>query len=135
MRKYIFIPLFVAVLCGIAFAGVKHFWRGETMNLKQAEKRWGSESFDAQKFKTSSTNERAKMVVSIIKTKALIGKNRLEIRDLLGAQDGYYFTDMYPAYIIFEDPKSDGETWQIVGLLDKEYKVKEVIIHKNCCNK
>ncbi len=135
MRKYIVVPLFFFAFCALAFAGVKHFWRGETMPLKQAEKRWGSEAFDSQKFKSQPTNGRAKMVASLIKNKVLIGKNRLEVRELLGSQDGYYFTDMYPAYMIYEDPKVDGEAWQIVGLLDKEYKVREVIIHKNCCGK
>lgn len=135
MKKYFFISLIFILGCCITFAGVKHFWRGDTISLTQAEKKWGIAPFDAQKFKTLSSNERAKMAVTIIKNKSLIGKTRAEVRDFLGDHDGFYFTDMFPAYIISEETKPDGETWQMVCLLDKNGKVKDVIIHKNCCEK
>jgi hypothetical protein len=134
MKKFAAAVFTFLFLNGPAFATAKHFWRGDTMSAKQAEKKWGTSPFDAEKFKNSREN-RAKMTASALRSKSLIGKDRVQIREALGAHDGYYFTDMYPAYIVSDESKTGGDTWQLVYLLDGDYKVKEVILHKNCCDK
>lgn len=61
-------------------------------------------------------------------------KSALEIRELLGPFDGFYFTDAYPTYLIQIGKSHSEDTWQIVFLLDDDRLVKKFIIHKNCCD-
>lgn len=78
-------------------------------------------------------NARAKMTADLLKKQNLFkGQTVREIKNALGNPDGFYFTDIYPAYLI--DMTTD-DSWQIVFLLDKEHKVSELIVHKNCCDK
>jgi hypothetical protein len=121
----------------LAFGSVvvgQHFWRGEVMSVSKVEKKWGSSPFDADKFRTGSMDVKAKMAASLIKGKKYIGKSVLDIRSELGDPDGYYFSDVYPAYIIEEGQTRDQDTWQIVFLLDKSRRITDVIVHKNCCD-
>lgn len=45
-----------------------------------------------------------------------------------------HFIDTYPAYIIQSGKNKKEETWQIVFLLNSEYRVRDIIVHKNCCD-
>ena len=125
---------FITAACIIAFGGIavgKHFWRGETMTVSQAEKIWGKSEFNAELFRTGDSKTRAKMVGSLISSKWFLGKSVETIRKELGDWDGYYFSDMFPAYIVQDGRVEKGGTWQIVFLLDRDHKANEVIIHKN----
>lgn len=135
MKKPPFILFLSLVLITMSYAFAQHFWRGELMPLKKVEEKWGQAEFFAEKFKLASPVEKAKMAYSLIKNKKYIGKSVLEIRQELGDPDGYYFSDIYPAYIITDSPNKGDDVWQIVFLLDKNKKISEVVVHKNCCAK
>lgn len=134
MRKFglFVVSIVILVFCGLAVA--KHFWRGETMSMSAVGKTWGSDPFDALKFRQGDAKTRSKMTKSMMLSKQLIGKSSEEIRKELGSWDGYYFSDMFPAYIIQDGRLEKGDTWQVVFLLDQNQKVTEVIVHKNCCD-
>jgi hypothetical protein len=105
------------------------------MSADEAAKKWGRIEFDASKFRTGDEKTRASMAASLQKhEKDFRGKSVLEISDMLGPSDGFYFTDVYPAYLIQEGETHKDETWQVVFLLNNERRVAKVIIHKNCCD-
>ncbi|MBN8554787.1 MAG: hypothetical protein J0L93_05025 [Deltaproteobacteria bacterium] len=105
----------------------------EWMDLEHAEKLWGKDLFSIEKFRTATTEERAKMSVSLIKSKNYIGKTIQEIKSELGPYTGYFFSDRIPAYQICEGWKKNKNTWNIVFLPGLNGKIKDVRIHKNCC--
>ena len=125
----------LVVLCSGGYVAAKHFWRGETKSLSQVKAKWGDAPFQSEAFKAGGEEVRAKMAFNLLKnSKKFIGKDRAEIRETLGDFDGFYFSDMFPTYIIETAKKNGDSTWQIVFLLDRNEKVSEIIVHKNCCN-
>jgi hypothetical protein len=136
MRKvFVFIAIsFVFLTCG--YVAAKHFWRGETMSTQEVAKKWGKTSFEADKFKNGDESIKAAMAFSLIQNrKIFVGTDRSEIRKKLGDFDGFYFSDMFPAYMIHTGESREQDSWQIVFLLDRNEKVAEIIVHKNCCEK
>ncbi len=126
--------MFVMLLTVSAIAG-HHFWQGKTLPLDAVAAKWGKEKLDPQKFKTGPEAERAKMAYSLLKSKsAYVGKHILAIRDQFGAPDGFYFSDVFPAYLIQTANNPGEEAWQIVFLVDTARNVTDVIVHKNCCD-
>jgi|GEM_PF-1225935 len=111
--------------------------KGEVLSVSQARKKWGEKPFSENAFrKAHDLHEKAQLAVSALRNQVLRGKRFTEVREALGAPDGYYFSDYVPAYIIHEGAStagSKGEVWQLVFILDKERKVEHVTIHKNCC--
>lgn len=105
------------------------------MSPNEVNKKWGSTTFDSEKFRNGSYDVRSKMAYSIMINKDLIGKSIDEIRKLFGPQEGFYFIDTYPAYIIQRGKNHSEETWQLVFRMNNEYKVRDIIMHKNCCEK
>lgn len=130
--KFLFLILLIAS-AGFAFA--KYKFGGPTMKVSVAEKRWGYAKFSAEKFKEGSVQDRSKMTVDLIKGRSFIGKTRDEVIAELGTQDGFYFLDTFPAYIVEDGSENKQDVWQIVFALDTDFKVKDVFIHKNCCDK
>ncbi|MDE0152098.1 MAG: hypothetical protein OXK80_06375 [Bdellovibrionales bacterium] len=115
-----------------------HFWRGETMSVEGVCEKWGETPFDLSKFKESGSNEfiRAKMACSLLKNQnKYYGIERHKIREIFGAYSGHYFKDVIPAYLIESAKTKDQDTWQIVFLSDKNYKIARIIVHKNCCDR
>lgn len=113
----------------------KHFWRGETLSNQKVADKWGKGAFDSIKFKDGDDKARASMAFSLLaKKKDYMGKSVLEIRRELGSPDGFYFSDVFPAYMIHRGSAPDEDSWQIVFLLDKDRRVNDIIVHKNCCN-
>ena len=115
----------------------KHFWRGDTMSIEEVCRRWGTTPLDLKKFKASEDNElvRAKMTCSLLKNQTeYYGIDQYKIREVFGPQTGYYFRDSIPAYIIETAQTEDEDTWQIVFLSDKDYRIGKIIVHKNCCD-
>jgi hypothetical protein len=128
------VAIFICLSGG--FVAAKHFWRGETMPKSQVAKKWGQGSFDLQKFKNGDEKTRAAMAFAILQNqKQFIGKDRAQIRVELGDFDGFYFSDMFPAYMIESGSTQAEDSWQLVFLLDRNEKVSEVIVHKNCCER
>lgn len=133
MKKKPIILFLSLTLVAVSYVFAQHFWRGELMSLKKVEKKWGQSEFSAERFKTAPPSEKAKMAYSLIKSKKYIAKSVIDIRQDLGDPDGYYFSDIYPAYIITDSQKKGDDVWQIVFLLDKNRTISEVVVHKNCC--
>lgn len=135
MIKFISISI-TTILIGLSSVYAVHsIWRGETLSASKAQKRWGNQTYTSESFKKSDFTERAKMAASVLQDKSLKGLTVTEVRNKFGAPDGFYFIDSYPAYIIQDGKTRDEETWQIVFLLNASHKVREVIVHKNCCEK
>ncbi len=132
MKKIFLFGFFMVLGIGI-FA--QTFWGGDTLSSKEAKIRWGDATFDSNKFKNGDFLVKAKMASSIISDQKFIGKSIQEIKNLFGPNDGFYFIDTYPAYIIQQGKDHSEETWQIVFLMDNSYKVRSMLIHKNCCEK
>ena len=133
MKRYILgVSFLVIFFAGIGIA--KQLWRGKLMATSEVCKRWGEAPFDAETFKVSTAEKRAAMSCSLLKNqKTFIGKDISEIRTILGDHDGYYFSDMYPAYLIQIGKNKTEETWQLVFMINKDEDIKEIVVHKNCC--
>lgn len=72
------------------------------------------------------------MAYSILRNeKKYIGKSVIDIHKEFGQPDGFYFSDIIPAYLIQIAKTKNEEAWQIVFLLDHNRKVTKVIVHKN----
>ncbi len=123
--------MFVSV--SICIAGYS-YWDSKTMTPEKVKLNWGSQKADLKKFKDSSYDDKSKMAYSIMTDKSLIGKTYEEIREIFGPNDGYFFNDTIPTYIVKDGKNKTEETWQLVFRMDKRYKVKEIFMHKNCCN-
>ena len=132
-KKIIFILLGFSFLSCFIYA--QSFWGGKTMSAQEVKVKWGNIPFDSQKFISGSYEEKAKMSYSIMQDKQFIGKSVSEIRKIFGPQEGFYFVDTFPAYIIQRGKNHSEETWQIVFRLNRKSKVRDVIMHKNCCEK
>lgn len=126
--------VFIATFAGAAWVYASHSWLGKTLSPRQVQQRWGQEAFDEAKFNNADQSRRAKMAYSLMTSKKLLGLKPVEIRERLGRFDGHYFSESYPTYLIQTAAKKGEESWQIVFLIDKERKTKEVIVHKNCCD-
>ena len=134
MKYFLMTALISTFLSDICFAA-NHFWFGKLLTSSQSEARWGKEEFNIERFKKGDPSERAKMSASLVKNKKLwVGKKIKEIREQFGSHDGFYFTDWIPAYLIQVGRSQKEETWQVVFLPDNEYNVKDIVIHKNCCD-
>lgn len=132
MKKIFPVISFILFIFLGSFSLARHFWRGETLSQERVGARWGQSLFLVEKFRSASESERAKMAASLLKNQSqFIGKDPTEIRKKLGDPDGFYFSDLFPAYIIQSAHTSKEEAWQIVFLLDTKEKVSEIVVHKN----
>lgn len=134
MKSKWYVLLSLPIVLTAAVVSGSHPWLGKSLPAEEAKKRWGSEQFDETKFKNADQKTRAKMAYSVLKAKNLIGLSASEVRSRLGTFDGHYFSESYPTYLIQTAEKAGEESWQLVFILDKDRKTKEVIIHKNCCD-
>jgi hypothetical protein len=135
VKKWTSISILSLMLAFSAVLWAQSFWGGKTMSTDEVKARWGSEKYDAKKFKDGPYETRAKMAYSIMMDKSLIQKPYDEIRQLFGPNEGFYFVDTYPAYIVQRGKNHSEETWQLVFRMDNSYKVRDIIMHKNCCEK
>lgn len=110
-------------------------WRGKTLSAEETAKRWGKTELDIERFKNGDEKIRASMAYSLLQNKPKFTEKFVtEIRALFGNPDGFYFKDVFPAYIIQTAKTHEQETWQIVFVLNSQRHVKDIIVHKNCCN-
>ena len=137
MRKVLIVVSFVGfnlvfgkLLC---LAGEEYF-QAKFISLSDAQKKWGIAKFDAARFKTASTTQRAPMAVDAVKRRLYVGQDRKKVRGELGEPTGYFFSDTIYAYQIEEYSESKKEAWQLIFIPDKDLKkVVDVKIHKKCC--
>ena len=120
---------------GVVSASVfgRHPWFGRTLNETEVKSRFGSAEFSAKEFKRGDESVRARMAYALMKDKTLIGKSTEQIWELLGESDGHYFSEAYPAYLIHRARDEKDDSWQIVFLIDNDRRIKQVIVHRNCC--
>jgi hypothetical protein len=124
--------VFTLSLLGVA---AYSYLEQKILSASEVKAKWGDQKVDYKKFKESSYEVKSKMAYSIMTDKTLIGKSYEEIRGLFGENDGYYFSDTIPTYIVQRGKSNLEETWQLVFRMDKKYNVKEIFMHKNCCDK
>lgn len=136
MAKRLLTVLFLAILRP-ACAGAEGYAQGEFMPIEQADKSWGHTAFSDLKFKKASPDQRASLVVDLIRSKKLEGASLQAVGKLLGAPDGYFLDDTIPAYLLgSRKPGEKKDAWQIIFVPNEERtKVIEIKIHKNCCYK
>ena len=126
--------MLVLVAAMDAMAAVKSFWPGQVLSKTEIARKWGKAPLDKSKFKAGSEDERAKMAFSILENKKeFIGVDSTEIRKVLGDFDGFYFRDSIPTYVIHVANNDTDSSWQLVFLVDGNFKVSDVIVQKNCC--
>lgn len=130
--------LFLFFFCagvGLAgFASMSSLVRGETLSQSQVEKKWGQREFHEKSFREASLAERASMAASLLsKKKDFLGKKAPEIRTQLGDFSGHYFSESYPTYLIQKGSEKSPESWQLIFLIDRQDKVRDIVVHKNCC--
>lgn len=129
-----FLGISLLLFTGHSFA--EEFFGAKFMSPKEAKTKWGSASFDAKNFKSSSENEKGAMASLAVERKAFIGQDMLKIREQVGEPDSYFFSDTIYAYMITSNVKPKQESWQLVFIPDEDLKkVKDVKIHKKCCYK
>lgn len=136
MKKLIAIIIVILGALPFIYVQTRSLLRGEFMSLGKVCKKWGEYSLDIAKFKSADKDEsiRAKVSCSLLKNqKNYIGKDRSEIRNLFGSHSGYYFSDMFPTYLIETAKTKNQDSWQIVFLIDRKEKVSKIVVHKNCC--
>lgn len=125
-----------ALLGGGAYVASKQsLWKMEIMPIKEVCRRFGDDQpFDEAKFKSSEDNEpeRAKMACSLLKNpEQYINKDSLEIRAALGGYTGHFFSESFPAYVIYSAKNERESSWQLLFLLGKNEKISKIIVHKN----
>lgn len=104
------------------------------MDREEVLRRWGKKPFVLEDFKKGNPQSRAAMAVDLIKNqKQFHGKDATEIRALLGTFSGHYFSESYPTYLIQKGNEAKPESWQLVFVIDRNDKVNDIVVHKNCC--
>lgn len=105
-------------------------WKGQTLSAKEVLAKWGSQKFDAKKFKSGNEIDRSKMAYSLLNDQSYIGQSGSKIYEDLGSYSGFFFSDNIPAYLIQFANKPGDIEWQIVFVMDKNRKVSEVIVQE-----
>lgn len=135
MKKWLWFLSISATLIFSFCLYAQSFWGGKTMSSNEVKAKWGSEKYDAKKFKEGTYDMKAKMAYSIMTDKNLIKKSFEEVKELFGPNEGFYFVDTYPTYIVQRGQNHNEETWQLVFRMDRDFRVRDIIMHKNCCEK
>lgn len=134
--KVLTVVVVIMGLTGIAkVGGGNPLWPGKVLTRDEVKKRWGDSPIDLEKFKNGNEESRARFAYAIIvNEKKYIGKSVNEIRSFFGQPDGFYFKDIFPAYLIQLAKTQKDEAWQIVFSLNNKGVVDSVFVHKNCCD-
>ncbi len=106
------------------------------LSVSEVCRRWGERPLDIAEFRAAEEDEsvRAAMACSLLKNQDdFFGMHHLEVSPLFGNFSGYYYTELYPTYLIEVAETTNQDTWQIVFLLGRDRTVSEVVVHKNCC--
>ncbi len=137
-KNRVLLFLILASLWGITWvcfgAGQVYLEQGKFLNLEETKKKWGQKSFLGEAFKAGTAKDRAPMVYDLIKRKIFVGKTAVEVRSLLGPTSGYFWSEQIPTYFVEEGWSEKKDSWQLVFLIDENERVKEVRVHKNCCD-
>lgn len=109
------------------------------MDVKAAQAKWGQEKLDKNKFKNSGYNGdsiKAKMAAHIVGKQIYKGSEIALVYKELGTTNGYFISDLSPAYVLQRPTEEKSEGWQLVFIpTEDSKKVKEVRILKTCCER
>ena len=123
----LFLSLLLAASVLILPLAPWHRVHSDYLSVSEVCRRWGERPLDIAEF-------RAAMACSLLKNQDdFFGMHHLEIRPLFGNFSGYYYTELYPTYLIEVAETKNQDTWQIVFLLGRDRAVSKVVVHKNCC--
>lgn len=124
--KFMF-GLIVLVVFFICF-----YWYNNRLFLWEASLLWRQEAFSELKFKDGTTDERARMVVDLIKSKKFVGEDLDKLTDQLGSKNGdYYNYDTNITYRLTEENNAD---WILTFIPGDNGKIERVFIRKSCCS-
>ena len=127
------------VFGGAALSFLVPMWQlvsPDYLSVSEVCRRWGERPLDIAAFRSAEEDEaaRAAMACSLLRTQDdYVGMYLLEIRPLFGDPDGYYYTETQPAYLIETAKTMDEDSWQIVFLMDRDWNLRKIVVHKNCC--
>lgn len=135
--KRVLAALLMIVCFQIARASI--FDQYTFMDVKTAKAKWGNEKLDKNKFKDSGYSGdsiKAKMAAYIIEKQIYKGSEIVLVYKELGTANGYFISDLSPAYVLQRPTEEKNEGWQLVFIpTEDSKKVKEVRIVKTCCEK
>lgn len=135
MKKIGILGLMILAFIFSVFLYAQNFWGGQTLSANEVKAKWGSQKFELEQFNNGSYEVKAKMAYSIMTDKTLKNKSYEEVRKMFGENDGFYFIDTFPAYIIQKGKNHSEDTWQLVFRMNNKYRVRDIIMHKNCCER
>ena len=144
MRRVVRVAIFVLSLLFAAAAlpsllaawNLRDLLIPDYLSVGEVCRRWGERPLVVAVFRSAEEDEstRAGMACSLLKNQDdFVGMHWLEIRPLFGNPTGYFDTEMVPTYMIETAKTRTQDAWQIVFLLNRDRKVSEVVVHKNCC--
>lgn len=108
------------------------YWYNNRLFLWEASFIWQKEAFSETKFKNGSTDDRARMVVDLIRRKIFIGVDSDQIQARLGKETGdYYHSDSNSTYRLTDRGNAD---WILTFVSGDDGKIQKVFIRKSCCS-
>lgn len=121
------------------FARASVFDQHTFMDVKAAKAKWGYQKLDKNKFKNSGyegDSIKAKMAAYIIEKQIYKGSEIALVYKELGTANGYFISDLSPAYVLQRPTEEKNEGWQLVFIpTEDNKKVKNVRVIKTCCEK
>ncbi len=138
MKNYFYILAIIMVMSVAAIAASSVFNKYKYANASFAKKNWGSEPLNQKEFRESGFKGdlvKAKMAYTIVKNQLYKDKPISLVFKELGRANGYFMSDLSPAYVLQRPTKEKNEGWQLAFIPTKDGKrVKEVRIFKSCCD-
>lgn len=122
--------LFGTVILGVFF--ICFYWYNNRLFLWEASLLWKQGAFSELKFKGGSPEDRARMVVDLIKSKKFIGVDLNRLTELLGNKNGDYYN--YDTNITYKLTDKNSADWILTFIPDGSGKIERVFIRKSCCS-
>ena len=97
---------------------------------------WTSRPLDIAVFRSSEEemSTRAAKACTFLKSQNdYIGMHQLEIRPLFGDHASYFDTEFVTAYLMEVAETEAPDSWQVVFPLNRDRKLADVVVPKNCC--
>jgi hypothetical protein len=108
------------------------YWYNNRLFLWEANLLWRQEAFSELKFKGGTPEDRARMVVDLIKSKKFIGEDLNKLTDQLGSKNGDYYN--YDTNITYRLTEKNNADWILTFIPGDNGKIERVFIRKSCCS-
>ena len=129
--KYLALTFFAFVCLASVAADNLYLSRWEYMTAAQAEEKFGKTPFTVETFRKASVTERGTMAASLLRSKYGIGKDKTQIKEVLGPYSGFFWNESLPVYIVHEKSAPEDKIWQLVFIPGNDGKITEVRIQNN----